>query len=127
MIFWILFTLFYSYLFSLTGNLKNMYSVSFIPGYVFGIVWTILYILYGILLSKLETRQQIIGIIVLTLTNLWTPISLYTNLKISKIYILFVLGLNIWFYSYLSKEMRPYLIPQILWILFASTLLLKMI
>ena len=127
MIFWILFTLFYSYLFSLTGNLKNMYSVSFIPGYVFGIVWTILYILYGILLSKLETRQQIIGIIVLTLTNLWTPISVYTNLKISKIYILFVLGLNIWFYSYLSKEMRPYLIPQILWILFASTLLLKMI
>ena len=127
MIFWILFTLFYSYLFSLTGNLKNMYSVSFIPGYVFGIVWTILYILYGILLSKLETRQQIIGIIVLTLTNLWTPISLYTNLKISKMYILFVLGLNIWFYSYLSKEMRPYLIPQILWILFASTLLLKMI
>jgi benzodiazapine receptor len=95
------------------------------PSYVFGIVWSILFIIYGYMLydiynNRKDNKMYFLAILLLVITLLWTPV--FTNTKSYKLsfyYIFFVLLLNILFLIY-SKNM--YIIPQILWISFATFL-----
>lgn len=109
---------------------KNSKKPSYYPpNYIFGIVWPILFILYAFMLHNIYTKDKkmyYIGLLVIILTLLWTPI--FTNVtrqkyKISFYYILFVLAINILFFLY-SKNF--YIIPQILWISFATFLSYKL-
>lgn len=93
------------------------------PNYVFGLVWSILFILYGIVLyQSYQVRPSLCysGIVVLIITLLWTPIySRSQSYSTGFYYILFALVVNLWYY-YQSKNYL--LIPQLLWITFASFL-----
>ena len=93
------------------------------PSYVFGLVWSILFILYGIVLyQSYQVRPSLCyaGIVVLMITLLWTPIySRSQSVSVAFYYILFTLVANLWYYT---QSKNYLLIPQLLWITFASFL-----
>ena len=93
------------------------------PSYLFGLVWSILFILYGIVLyQSYQVRPWLCytGIFVLIITLLWTPIySRSQSVSIGFYYILFTLVANLWYYT---QSKNYLLIPQLLWLSFASFL-----
>lgn len=101
------------------------------PGYIFGIAWSILYILIGIsyylVLKDKSIEYWIIPIIHLLLNYLYTPlIFIYGRLFESAIITLLVLitaiMVMILFYSYGNMISVYLLIPYIIWLLFANYL-----
>lgn len=91
------------------------------PGYVFGIVWFTLFILFGFFLAKAtDTIYQWVGLAFYTLTLAWTPLFVYSrSFRVGFYYILFIWLLTIAFVSYTKS---PWLIPQLIWITFATML-----
>lgn len=117
-------------------NIKNIADKSikpsyYPPSYLFGIVWSILFIIYGYMLydiydNKKDKKQYILAILLIIITLLWTPIFTNTSknrYRNSFYYIFFVLILNILFFIY-SKSL--YIVPQILWVSFATFLSYKL-
>ena len=101
------------------------------PSYVFGIAWSILYILIGIsyylALKDRSIEYWIIPIIHLILNYAYTPlIFIYKRLLESAIITLLVLItaiiVMILFYSYGNKIAAFLLIPYIIWLSFANYL-----
>jgi tryptophan-rich sensory protein len=101
------------------------------PGYVFGIAWSILYLLIGIsyylALKDKSIEYWIIPIIHLILNYAYTPlIFMYKRLFESAIITLLVLItaiiVMILFYSYGNMISIYLLIPYIIWLLFANYL-----
>jgi len=93
------------------------------PNYAFGLVWSILFILYGIVLyQSYQVKPSLCytGIAVLIITLLWTPIySRSQSFSVGFYYILFTLVANLWYY----RQSKNYLlIPQLLWLTFATFL-----
>ena len=93
------------------------------PNYTFGLVWSILFILYGIVLYQsyqIKPSLCYTGIVVLIITLLWTPIySRSQSFSVGFYYILCTLVANLWYY-FQSKNYL--LIPQLIWLTFASFL-----
>lgn len=92
------------------------------PGWVFGLVWTCLFVLFFILLSRDATtsEQRYVGLVYYAMVLAWTPLFVYTkNYAIGFWYLLFVLALTIGYAIYVSTW---YFAPQIVWITIATIL-----
>lgn len=115
------------------GNVNKVTSELLIPSiypptYLFGLVWTILFFIFGIFLYYAEgsVSLQRIGVIYFTLVLLWTPLFVYTKSTAVGFYYLLLLSiLTILLYIMSFTYSHTYswlLIPQILWIFFATIL-----
>ena len=96
------------------------------PGYVFGIVWPILYILMAI--SAYITYQKVYKVfyIQLLLNTVWSWIFFYFYLPLIAlvdIYVLIIINIYILFKMFKINNLAGYLyVPYILWLCFASYL-----
>ena len=96
------------------------------PGYVFGIVWPILYILMAI--SAYMTYQKVYQLfyIQLLLNTVWSWIFFYFHLPLIAlvdIYVLIIINIYILFKMFKLNNLAGYLyVPYILWLFFASYL-----
>lgn len=100
------------------------------PGYVFGIVWTILYILMGIgsyIVYKSDNPDKMnilkLYIIQLIMNGLW-PIFFFVMEKylFSTIWLILLIGvvfLNVYFFFQVNKKAGLLLVPYLLWLIFA--------
>jgi benzodiazapine receptor len=97
------------------------------PTYLFGLVWTILFILFGIFIYYAPDTLQLIGLIYFTLVLLWTPLFVYTkSTAVGFYYLLFVVLCTIGLF-YISVHNYSYsyswlLLPQFLWTSFATAI-----
>lgn len=101
------------------------------PGYLFGIVWTALYILMGISLYLMieKTKEKLPFILFgsqLILNFFWSLIFFaLQNILLAIIEIILLLILLIWTFFVFKKHSKPaayLLIPYILWVTFATIL-----
>ena len=102
------------------------------PGYVFGIVWSILYILMGISYSILEVNNELdektkkVYYIQLFVNVLWSIIFFVFKLRfvsIAWIILLIILIIEIIKLFYNKNKVSAYLqIPYLIWIIFATYL-----
>ena len=102
------------------------------PGYVFGIVWSILYILMGISYSILEVNNYLdektkkVYYIQLFVNALWSIIFFVLKLRfvsIAWIILLIILIIEIIKLFYNKNKVSAYLqIPYLIWIIFATYL-----
>jgi benzodiazapine receptor len=101
------------------------------PSYVFGIAWSILYLLIGLsyylALKNKSIEYWILPLLHLLLNYIYTPlIFMYKRLLESAILTTLILItaiiIMILFYSYGNKISAYLLIPYILWLLFANYL-----
>ena len=103
------------------------------PGYVFGIVWTILYMLIGIYLYKLvigrKTNKYFKFMIVVLIINLlfnlsWTPVVNYYKQYISGIFMIAVMIMTTFLLITIdNNEMtRVLLVPYLSWLFMALLL-----
>ena len=100
----------------------------FPPGYLFGIAWTIIYILFAISWSKISSISSInmLYMINLFLNVLWCFVFFYINEYKLALYVLLALNLVLftqigYVYKY-DFSATLMLIPYLLWTLFASFL-----
>ena len=95
------------------------------PGWVFGLVWTALFLLFLVVLINADNgTQRYIGLVYDALVLAWTPLFVYSkNYALGFYYLLFVLGCTIWYASYIKSW---YLAPQVLWITIATFLAASM-
>lgn len=91
------------------------------PGYLIGLVWFILFILFGIFLyTASDESYQYLGLLFYTLTLLWTPLFVYSkSFAVGFYYILFIWFLTIAFLVYTKSLL---LLGQMIWITFATIL-----
>jgi len=94
------------------------------PGWVFGLVWTLLFVLFLVILAYSSDSQRIVGLVYYTLVLAWTPLFVYTKrYDLAFYYLLFILGCTIGFAIYIQSW---YFVPQIIWITCATGLALSM-
>ena len=99
-----------------------------VPGFVFPIVWSILYVLMGIssYLVRYNNRLICIYIVNLVFNFFWTFIFFMFNLKVIAFFwiLLLILIVGIMIYEfYKENKISAYLlIPYFLWLCFASVL-----
>ena len=113
------------------GNIGNVTSTLTLPSfypptYLFGLVWTILFFIFGIYIYYASTELQIIGIIYFALVLAWTPLFVYTkSTAVGFYYLLLVVLLTVALFFVSIKYSHPYswlLIPQFIWTSFATTI-----
>ena len=103
------------------------------PGWLFPVVWTVLYVLMGIssarvYLSEAKDRKPalIIYAVQLVVNALWTPIFFELELRlVAFVWILLLIGLVIYMITLFCKADRKaaYLqIPYLVWLVFAAYL-----
>lgn len=104
------------------------------PGYLFGVVWTILYCFMGfafaLILSARGAKLQIMAIILFILQFLvnlsWSPIFFGQHQVTTALYIIVILWFLIVATIYTFAKIRPLaawlLVPYLLWVSFASAL-----
>ena len=116
---------------TIVGLLTNSGTSSYngiVPGYIFPIVWTILYILMGISSYLVRNNKKLIDIYKLNLiVNLSWPFIFFTfNLKFFAFFwiILLIIIVIIMIYIFYkeNKIAGLLLIPYLLWLLFAAVL-----
>lgn len=98
------------------------------PNYLFGLVWSILFIIFGIYIYYAPLSLQIIGVIYFTLVLLWTPIFVKSkSLAVGFYYLLFIDIITIAFIIsafYIRDSNLKYLpyilVPQLCWVSFAT-------
>ena len=99
------------------------------PGWVFGIVWPILYLLIGLAWVQLRKQkdQQMVdllfGLLVFAL-NTWIVVYSCKKKKKSALYVILislVISMALWGYSVGTNQMF-YLTPLVVWLLFATML-----
>ena len=104
-----------------------------VPGFIFPIVWSILYILMSISLyivlesnSVYKTKGLIIYIVQLIVNSLWTLIffgmKMYLFAFIWLLFLLILIILMIIIFSRIDKKAAYLNIPYILWVIFAGYL-----
>ena len=125
----LIYTILVFILLSVSGNVGKVTSTltrpSFYPpNYLFGIVWPILFVLFGIYLYYAPESLHIIGLIYYALLLLWTPLFVTTeSTAVGFYYLFFILLLTISFIILSTINSHPYswlLVPQLLWISFAT-------
>ena len=115
---------------SVGGRINNVTSTLTLPSfypptYLFGLVWTILFFIFGIYLYYASTELQIIGIIYFALVLAWTPVFVYSKSTAAGFYyllLLVLLTMSLFFVS-VKYYAHPYpwlLVPQFLWTSFAT-------
>lgn len=105
------------------------------PGWVFPVVWTILYILMGISLYRILTapvapREKRFPVILfgvqLLLNFLWPILFFRLEMRLSAFFLLLLLWifilLTIRFFSRIDEKAGDLLLPYILWVTFAGYL-----
>ena len=104
-----------------------------VPGFIFPIVWSILYILMSISLyivlesnSVYKTKGLIIYIVQLIVNSLWTLIffgmKMYLFAFIWLLFLLILIILMIIIFSKINKKAAYLNIPYVIWVLFAGYL-----
>ncbi|MGC0371318.1 MAG: hypothetical protein DGJ47_000004 [Rickettsiaceae bacterium] len=105
------------------------------PNYVFGIVWTTLYVMVAIT-GRLIWQEEKDGanlicikrlyIFQLLLNFLWTPIFFYYHNLLLSLIVISILWLNIILLMYLSRGLNRLiiwlLVPYVMWVSFATYL-----
>ena len=117
-------------LLSVGGNINTVTNSLVLPSfyppvYLFGLVWSILFIIFGFFLYYAQDTLQLLGIVYFTLVLLWTPLFVSTkSTAISFYYLLFIVLLTIvLLYLSINIYSHPYswlLVPQLLWTSFAT-------
>jgi len=111
----------------LTSGGTSSYN-GFVPGWVFPVVWSILYILMGIASYLVRYNKRLINIYKLNLIiNLSWPFLFFSfNLKVLAFFwilLLIVIVGYILYIFYKENKLAAYLlIPYLLWLIFASVL-----
>lgn len=111
----------------LTSSGTSSYN-GFVPGWIFPIVWTILYILMGISSYLINNNKKLINIYWLNLiVNLTWPFIFFTfDLKILAFFwilvLIIIVGYMIYEFYKENKVSGYLLIPYLLWLIFASVL-----
>jgi tryptophan-rich sensory protein len=98
-------------------------SVKFRPApWVFGVVWPILYLLLGF--AWTQSRQYSLFYIILNiLLNLWLIVYVCQKNKIGGIYIILLSLLSlVYILISVKKQIKYYLVPLLVWLLFALLL-----
>ena len=99
-----------------------------VPGFVFPVVWSILYILMGVSSYLIRDDSCLIRIYVVNLiVNLLWPILFFAfDLKVLSFFwillLILIVGYMIYKFYYKNKISVYLLIPYLLWIIFASIL-----
>ena len=99
-----------------------------VPGWIFPIVWTILYILMGISSYLVRDNKQLIDIYKLNLfVNLAWPFIFFTfDFKVLAFFwillLIVIVGIMIYGFYKENKKAGYLLIPYILWLVFAAIL-----
>lgn len=96
------------------------------PGYVFGLVWPLLYLSLGYVLSNLQPNNPASQFFYLNLLLNFSWIYVYNKLRSIQggfiIILLMVLSLVAFFYLNPQKELNTILLPYLAWLLFAGYL-----
>ncbi len=104
-----------------------------IPGWIFPVVWSILYILMGIASYMVRNNKRLIKIYILNLVinYLWSFIFFTFNLRILGFFwilaLILIVGVMIYEFYKENKVASYLLIPYMLWLIFASILNLSLI
>lgn len=99
-----------------------------VPGFVFPIVWSILYILMGIASYLIRDNRELINIykVNLVVNLLWPIIFFSFGLKVFAFFWILVLLLIVGYMTYrfynVNRTSGYLLIPYVLWLIFASIL-----
>ncbi len=98
-------------------------SVKFRPEpWVFGVVWPILYLLLGFAWTQ-SKQYSLFYIILNILLNLWLIIYVCQKNKIGGIYIILLSLLSlVYILISVKKQIKYYLVPLLIWLLFALLL-----
>jgi benzodiazapine receptor len=116
---------------TLGGNIRNVTSTLQLPSiyppvYLFGLIWTILFFIFGVFLYYASDSLQVNGIVYFTLVLLWTPLFVYTkSTAVGFYYLLLVVILTIVLLTLSIIASHPYwwlLFPQLLWTSFATVI-----
>ena len=116
-------------LISIGGNVNTVTNSLTLPSfypptYLFVLVWTILFILFGIFIYNAPDSLQLIGIFYFTLVLLWTPLFVYTkSTAVGFYYLLFVVLCTIGLFFLSLHNSYSYswlLVPQFIWTSFAT-------
>lgn len=126
----VVYTVLVGILTSYGGNVNKTIENLTLPSYyppssVFGIVWSLLFILFGVFLYYSPLEIQIIGIVYFVLVLLWTPIFVTSGSTAAGFYyLLFIELLTVLFMvlSYYMSTMWYILLPQLVWVSFATLL-----
>jgi tryptophan-rich sensory protein len=96
------------------------------PGYVFGVVWTVLYLMLGLYSHRNLKNSVLLGIwaINLTLNMLWTPIVNNLRMYQTGIYILVLMIMTVLMMIILDNNTtnKALMIPYLTWLMFALLL-----
>lgn len=104
------------------------------PGYIFGIVWTILYCMIGfafaLVVSARGAKLQILAIVLFliqfALNLAWSPIFFGQQQVTTALYLIIVIWLSVAATIYIFAKIRPLaawlMIPYLLWLSFAAAL-----
>lgn len=104
-----------------------------IPGWIFPVVWTILYILMGISSYLVRDDKKLIKIYIIQLiiNLLWSFVFFTFNLKVLAFFLILVLIIIVGFmiYKFYNKNKTSgyLLIPYIIWLVIAAFLNLSLI
>lgn len=114
------------------GRINNVTSTLTLPSfypptYLFGLVWTILFFIFGVYLYYAPTELQIIGIIYFALVLAWTPLFVYSkSTAVGFYYLLLVVLLTVTLFiisiKYYSHPYPWLLVPQFIWTSFATSI-----
>jgi translocator protein len=118
-------------LISIGGNVQqvtlNLTLPSFYPpDSVFGLVWSLLFVLFGFYLYNAPNHLQVAGLVYFTLVLLWTPLFVQTaSTALGFYYLLFVVALTLLLLIVSINTSYSYwwlLLPQLIWVSFATLL-----
>lgn len=98
-------------------------SVRFRPApWVFGVVWPILYLLLGFAWTQ-SKKYSLLYIILNILLNLWLVVYACQKNKVGGIYIILLsLLCLVYIFINVKKQIKYYLVPLVIWLLFALLL-----
>lgn len=97
------------------------------PGYVFGIVWTILYIFIGLNIFLIERDLAVILLLHMIFNISWTPIFMKGYYKLSLSLIFIMTSMTLYVLVQTKNSFGNLLIIYLLWLSFAGYLNLNFI
>ena len=116
-----------------TSSIEEFNRSIVVPPIVFPIVWSVLYILMGVLFyffgMEASTKQKIYYYALLGVNLLFTPVLFYfKNITFSLVITLILLiGNSYLFVTYLKKDKKSYiLLPYLIWLVVANILMLDL-
>lgn len=101
------------------------------PGWVFGLIWTVIYLLYGVFLNRLATmRHPLIDYIIalsavnLILNLMWSPLVFVYKQHVIGLYIIYALIATLIALIIIldDKSSKLLLLPYLSWLIVASQL-----